>query len=211
VPAQFSVRQAPQVIGMGLLEAVDESTILALADPQDSKGDGVRGIPNWSINPETGARHLGRFGWKAGKGTVRQQAASALMLDLGVTSPAYKSTTCQQGAATCNTASATLAVSEQELGQLASYMKLLGVPAQRKYASGYTDGTVTPPEHQISAAAMATIEQGAKLFAQAACTACHVAELKTGKNHPFAELRGQTIGPTPICCCTTWVRNWPTA
>jgi len=41
VPAQLSVRQAPQVIGMGLLEAVDETTILALADPEDKNGDGV--------------------------------------------------------------------------------------------------------------------------------------------------------------------------
>jgi CxxC motif-containing protein (DUF1111 family) len=86
-------------------------------------------------------------------------------------------------------------VSEQELQQLSSYMKLLGVPAQRKYASGYTDGTVTPPEHQITPANTATIEQGARLFAQAACTACHVAVLKTRKNHPLAELRNQIIRP----------------
>ncbi len=195
VPAQLSVRQAPQVIGMGLLEAIDETTILALADPQDKNGDGVRGVPNWSINPETGERHLGRFGWKAGKGTVRQQAASAFILDLGVTTPAYKAASCQRGAADCKSSTATLAVSDYELEQLASYMKLLGVPAQRKYASGYTDGTVTPPEHQITPATTAAIEQGAKLFAQAGCTACHVAELKTGKNHPFAELRSQVIRP----------------
>jgi CxxC motif-containing protein (DUF1111 family) len=87
VPEQLSVSQAPQGIGVGLLEAIDESTIMALADPQDSNGDGVRGVPNWSTNPETVERHLGRFGWKAGKGTVRQQAASAFLLDLGVTTP----------------------------------------------------------------------------------------------------------------------------
>jgi CxxC motif-containing protein (DUF1111 family) len=69
------------------------------------------------------------------------------------------------------------------------------VPAQRKYPSGYTDGTIAPPEHQITMATTATIEKGAKLFAQAACTACHVAELKTGKNHSFAELRSQVIRP----------------
>ena len=67
VPAQYSVRQAMQVIGMGLLEAVDEKSILALADPKDENGDGVRGVPNWSIDPQTGKKHLGRFGWKAGK------------------------------------------------------------------------------------------------------------------------------------------------
>jgi CxxC motif-containing protein (DUF1111 family) len=195
VPAQFSVRQAPQVIGMGLLEALDETTILALADPDDKNGDGVRGVPNWSIDPETGERHLGRFGWKAGKGSVRQQAASAFILDIGITTPAYKSTSCQRGAADCKTSAATLAVSEVELGRLASYIQLLGVPAQRKYPSGYTDGTVTPPEHDLTEATRARIDQGGKLFAQAACTSCHAAELKTGRNHPFAELRNQVIHP----------------
>jgi len=43
-PAQYSVRQAPQIIGVGLLEAIDESTILQLADPSDKDGDGVHGI-----------------------------------------------------------------------------------------------------------------------------------------------------------------------
>jgi CxxC motif-containing protein (DUF1111 family) len=195
VPAQLSVRQAPQVIGMGLLEAIDESTILALADPQDRNEDGVRGIPNWSINPETGKRHLGRFGWKAGKGSVQQQAAVAFVQDMGVTTPIYRSASCQRGAAGCQTSTATPSVSALELEQLSSYLKLLGVPAQRKYASGFTDGTITPTEHQIAPATMVAIEQGAKLFAQAACTACHVPELKTGKHHPFAELRSQTIRP----------------
>jgi len=192
VPAQMSVRQAPQVIGMGLIEAIDETTILALADPEDKNGDGVRGVPNWSIDPESGQRHLGRYGWKAGKGTVRQQAAGAFLQDMGVTTPAYKSVSCQRGAADCKASTATPSVSDSELDRLSSYLQLLGVPAQRKYPSGYTDGTVTPPEHIFDKDAIA---RGSMLFAQAACTACHVAELKTGKNHPFAELREQVIHP----------------
>ena len=194
-PPQFSVRQAPQVIGMGLIEALDEATILAFADPQDQNGDGIRGMPNWSINPETGQLHLGRFGWKAGKATVRQQAASALLLDMGVTTPAYKSASCQRGAADCKTSTATPSVSDLELDRIASYLQLLGVPAQRKYASGYTDGTIAPPEHNITEATRTAIARGSQLFAQASCTSCHTAELKTGNTHPFQELRNQTIHP----------------
>jgi CxxC motif-containing protein (DUF1111 family) len=195
LPAQFSVRQAPQVIGMGLLEAVDETTILALSDPTDANGDGVRGVPNWSTDPETGQRHLGRFGWKAGKGTVRQQAAGAFLQDMGVTSSAYKVARCQRAAPDCQTAASTPSVSAAELTQLAAYIELIGVPAQRKYPSGYTDGAVTPPEHQLTASTTATINRGAQFFAQVGCAACHVATLKTGPNHPFAELRTQTIHP----------------
>src|SRR5205814_3424700 len=118
VPAQFSVRQAPQIIGMGLLEAVDEVTILQLADPDDRNGDGVRGIPNWAIDPETGQKHLGRVGWKAGKGSVRQQIAGAFMLDMGVTTPVFPSRSCQHdmSTASCKTPpQATAGVSESEL------------------------------------------------------------------------------------------------
>ena len=195
VPAQLSVRQAPQVVGMGLIEALDEATILAQADPQDANGDGIRGVPNWSIDPETGQRHLGRYGWKAGKATVRQQAAGAFLQDMGVTSPAFKSLGCLRGAADCKTSTATPSMSDKELERVASYLQLLGVPAQRKYASGYTDGTVTPPEHDISDATRTAIARGNQLFAQAGCTGCHTAELKTGANHPFQELRNQTIHP----------------
>jgi CxxC motif-containing protein (DUF1111 family) len=192
VPAQFSVRQAPQVAGVGLIEAVDEAAILALADPDDRNGDGVRGIPNWSTNPETGQRNLGRFGWKAGKGSVRQQTAGAALLDMGVTTPVHKTESCARAAADCGTSTATPAISHKELERLTAYMQLLGVPAQRSLASGYTDGTVTPPEHQID---VQGVERGRQLFAQAACTSCHTPEMRTGANHPFFELRNQVIRP----------------
>ncbi|WP_395816471.1 di-heme oxidoredictase family protein [Archangium minus] len=192
VPAQYSVRQAPQVIGLGLLEAVDESTILSLADPNDANGDGVRGVPNWTLNPETGSRHLGRFGWKASKATLRHQAGIALLKDLGVTSPVYKSLDCQRGVANCNATTAETAISETELERLASYISLLGVPAQRSLRSGYPDGMRVSPEHDVNPT---QINRGSALFAQVQCVACHTAQMKTGANHPLAELRNQTIRP----------------
>ena len=196
VPAQLSVRQAPQVVGMGLIEAIDEKTILALADPNDKNGDGVRGVPNWAIDPETGQRHLGRYGWKAGKGTVRQQASGAFMQDMGVTTPAFKTAACQkQGGASadCRNSTATPSISDLEIDRISSYLQLLGVPSSRKYRSpGYTDGIVRPPEHDVDEAKVA---RGSQMFAQAACTACHVAQLTTGANHPFYELRNQVIHP----------------
>jgi CxxC motif-containing protein (DUF1111 family) len=196
-PAVYSVRQAPQVIGLGLLEAVDESTILAFADANDANGDGVRGVPNWSIDPLTGVRHLGRFGWKASKGSIMQQIASAFIQDMGVTTPVYKTVECQRDfvSTNCKNSTATPSVSTFELDQLSHYMQLVGVPAQRKYASGYTDGWVTPPEHVISDATRADIALGSQLFEQVGCASCHRPTLKTGGNHYFQELRNQTIHP----------------
>ncbi|SET97531.1 di-heme oxidoredictase family protein [Stigmatella erecta] len=192
VPAQYSVRQAPQVMGVGLLEAMDEAALLALSDPNDSNGDGVKGVPNWVINPETGSRHLGRFGWKASKASLRQQSGDALLKDMGVTSPVYKSLTCQRGVANCNASGTSPSISETEIERLASYLALLGVPAQRSLRSGFMDGIRVSPEHDVNPT---LISRGSTLFTQVKCGTCHTPEMKTGANHPFAELRHQTIHP----------------
>ena len=45
----ISPRVAPQMIGLGLLEAVPEAQILANADPDDANKDGIRGKPNMRL------------------------------------------------------------------------------------------------------------------------------------------------------------------
>ncbi len=192
VPKEFSVRQAPQLIGLGLLEAVPEKTILALADPNDANGDGVKGVPNFVTNPETGQTQLGRFGWKAAKQSLRQQSAEALIEDIGVTSTVFPSRSCQKGAANCRTATATPDVSETEIERFSQYLSLLGVPAPRSVLSGYPAGVFVPALHKVNPTQIA---HGARLFAQANCSACHVPQLRTGNTHPLAELRNQVIHP----------------
>jgi CxxC motif-containing protein (DUF1111 family) len=192
VPVQYSVRQAPQVVGMGLLEAIDEVTVLALADSKDKNGDGVRGVPNWVVNPETGKLHLGRFGWKASKATLRHQSGDALIKDMSVTSAVYPSRSCQRSGADCRTASGAAGLSDAEVKSLADYLALLGVPAQRSLRSGFPGGIRVSPEHDVDPVQIA---RGNSLFAQAQCTSCHTPQIKTGNNHPMAELRNQTIRP----------------
>src|SRR5690606_10442337 len=82
-----SARIAPAMIGLGLLEAVDEQTILALADPDDRDGDGISGRPNRVWDDAAQREVLGRFGWKAGQPNVDQQNAHAFANDMGLTSP----------------------------------------------------------------------------------------------------------------------------
>lgn len=192
-PVDFSARQAPQVIGMGLLEAVAEDTLLALADPDDRDGDGIRGTANIVRDPETGVNRVGRFGWKAGKASLRHQAAEALGNDMGVTSSVYPSRSCQRGATDCRSADpANTSIPEVELLRLSHYLSLVGVPAQRSLRSGFPADARVSPEHDVNPT---QIERGRVLFTQARCVACHVAEMKTGATHPFAELRNQTIRP----------------
>ncbi len=191
VPAIFSLRAAQPMIGTGLLEAVPEADILALARATPD-ADGVKGVPNYVFDPETGAVRLGRFGWKASKVSLRHQAAAALLQDMAVTSPVYPSRACNNGPAACASGTAQPGISEADLQQVSRYLALLAVPAQRSLASGFPKGVAPLDEHRVDTLQVAN---GNRLFDQARCTACHTTTLKTGPGHLLAELRNQTIKP----------------
>ncbi|MEO8846376.1 MAG: di-heme oxidoredictase family protein [Kofleriaceae bacterium] len=81
-----SYRIAPAMIGLGLLEALDDATLAKLADPDDTNGDGISGRLNMVWNPETNQTERGRFGWKANAPTLHVQASGAARNDIGLTS-----------------------------------------------------------------------------------------------------------------------------
>ncbi|MET0519666.1 MAG: di-heme oxidoredictase family protein [Burkholderiaceae bacterium] len=191
VPQLISVRSAQPMIGVGLLEAIPEADILARVRSQPDQ-DGVKGQANFVFDPETGAVRLGRFGWKAGKASLRHQAASALLQDMSVTSPVYPSRVCNSDPSACRTAPAQTGIAESDLVALTRYMALVAVPAQRSLASGFPKGVAPLDEHRVDPAQVAV---GQRVFDTLRCVACHTASMKTGKNHPFAELRDQTIRP----------------
>ncbi|MEG9862520.1 MAG: di-heme oxidoredictase family protein [Parvularculales bacterium] len=86
---QISPRVAPQMIGLGLLEAIPAKDILAHADPDDANNDGISGRPNVVWSYEFERPMLGRFGLKAGKPTIHEQAATAFSADIGISSPLF--------------------------------------------------------------------------------------------------------------------------
>ena len=119
------------------------------------------------------------------------------MLDMGVTTPVFPSRSCQHdmSTASCKTPpQATAGVSESELQKLSHYLQLIGVPSQRSVRSGFMAGVRVSAEHDVDPVRIAN---GARLFGQAGCTACHVAQMKTGNAHPFAELRNSSHCPSP--------------
>lgn len=82
-----SFRMPLPVIGLGLLEAIPDETILALADPDDLDGDGISGRPNMVWNQITESTEVGRFGRKSNNSTLRIQTARAYTEDMGVSNP----------------------------------------------------------------------------------------------------------------------------
>jgi CxxC motif-containing protein (DUF1111 family) len=83
----LSPRVAPQMIGLGLVEAIAKEDILANADPDDLNHDGISGRANWVKDLRSGQIMLGRFGWKDGAPTIRTQSAEAFAGDLGLSTP----------------------------------------------------------------------------------------------------------------------------
>ncbi|MFN0156458.1 MAG: di-heme oxidoredictase family protein [Bacteroidota bacterium] len=90
----ISVRGGPLVVGLGLIEAIPDQTILNHADPTDANGDGISGRPNLIAAPEFlglepgpyNGNYLGRFGRKAGAMNLLQQVSTAYHQDMGITS-----------------------------------------------------------------------------------------------------------------------------
>jgi len=190
-PSVYSLRSAQPVIGMGLLEAISDADILSRVRTTPDE-DGVKGQANLVYDPESGSVRVGRYGWKAAKVSLRHQTASALLLDMSVTSPVYPNRDCLAGPAKCNRSKVEKGVSEDELTLLSRYVAQLGVPAQRSQTSGFPKG-VTPLKYlDVNPVQVAA---GAKVFSSIRCTACHVAEMKTGVATELAEMRNQTIKP----------------
>ncbi|MGL5889471.1 MAG: di-heme oxidoredictase family protein, partial [Bacteroidia bacterium] len=126
----ISPRMAPPVFGLGLLEAVDEGTILAAADENDANGDGISGRPNYVWNLETHQLSIGRFGWKCGAPSLLQQSAAAYSEDMGITNYLFPQESCF-GQTQYDGLNDETEVADSLLYAAAFYIRTLAVPARR--------------------------------------------------------------------------------
>ncbi len=179
----FSVRVAPQLAGLGLLEAVPEASLLA------TEGTAKIGQPNRVDAVGEAKRALGRFGWKAGQPTLRQQIASAFTLDIGITNPLYPENDCTAAELACRAAAATATrhpkLDAARLDAVVFYVAHLAPPARRNEEDP-------------------AVRQGETLFAEAGCAACHRSTLETGADadpdlarrtiHPYSDLLLHDMG-----------------
>jgi len=171
----LSPRLAPPMIGLGLLEAVPESEILALADPNDANGDGIKGRANYVWDPATNSMQLGRFGWKANTASILTQVAAAFNQDMGITNSVFPVEN-SFGQPQYDGLSDDPELPDSLLTAVKFYAQTLGVPARRN---------TTDP----------TIKRGEQLFIQVKCASCHTQTLTTGFNAALPALSNQVIHP----------------
>jgi len=174
----ISPRVAPHIIGLGLLEAIDEKDILALSDPEDQDNDGISGRPNYVKNVITDSLDLGRFGWKANEPMVKQQVAAAFQGDMGLSSSLFSEENETEAQAKFINAETggNPEISDDILERVTLYSQVLAVPKRRN-------------------ANDENILAGQKLFLEVGCDNCHNPSFTTSKHDDIPEFNNQKIYP----------------
>ena len=181
----ISPRVAPPMIGLGLLEAVPEEQILALAQSQAAGNAGISGKPNQVWSREHDKVMLGRFGWKAGIPTIAQQAAEAFNGDIGISSTMIPagSGDCTEKQPDCLNAPngnspnyQNVEVGDDLFKLVEFYSQNLAVPARRR-----------PDDAQVL--------HGKAIFYQSGCASCHNPKFMTGEVPDQPHLSHQLIWP----------------
>jgi CxxC motif-containing protein (DUF1111 family) len=177
---------APITAGVGFLEAVPDSEIIAMADANVNNPNGVRGHPNYNtipsyVTPLSGAiprpdgKYICRFGRKAAVYNLFQQVALAYNHDMGITSSymPYNPFNYQEQAVP--TTPSTPEIDNDTFYSVVFYVTALQTPIQRN-------------------ATDATVVQGQNAFVKIGCADCHKQNLTTGYS-PIAGLAYQTFQP----------------
>lgn len=181
----LSPRIAPQLIGVGLLEAIPEAEILGNAGAQAAAGGTIQGKANRVWDAPSGRMQLGRFGWKANVASIAHQTAGAFQGDIGITSSFFLEEACtatQQDCLAAPRGGKGLApeIDDKTLGDVVFYQATLAPPARRN-----------PDDAQVL--------KGEKLFHAAQCTTCHRPSYVTASallpQFSSPALNGQRIHP----------------
>lgn len=182
-----SPRIAPQLAGVGLLEAISEADIESNARTQAAAVGPVKGQVNRVWDEFAKAERVGRFGWKANVASLAHQTAGAFNGDMGITTRVFPQEACTAAQVDCLAAPS-------------------GGPAQGKAPEIDDDNFAQVVFYQATLAPVARrgasdpqVLRGQALFSQAQCTACHRPSYVTGEG-PFppltsAKLARQRIWP----------------
>ena len=182
VPATATVvarRMTTPLFGAGLIEAIPDATLTALADV--AKPDGVRGKAALVKDVVSGETRVGRFGWKAQVATLQAFSADAYLNEMGITGRFFPVENAPNGDLSLLVAADKVldpedavadGVTKSDSDVAADFMRLLApVPPLAGAASGTLGGTV---------------------FREVGCVVCHVPSLKTGPSS-IAALANKTV------------------
>jgi CxxC motif-containing protein (DUF1111 family) len=175
-------RSTPDIFGFGLLDAVPDAAIIALADPDDRDGDGVSGRVHFLPGG-----HVGRFGRKGSGASLALFNEGAFRIEMGLTSANEPFENSVAGAALPDGVDplADPELTEEQTARVNDYVRFLAPPA---------------PAPRTPAA-----YRGEHVFARIGCATCHVPTLRTGDHevralarqevHAYTDLLLHDMGP----------------
>lgn len=161
---QVGIFTAPPMWGRGLMEAVSDSAIEALADPDDTDGDGISG----RVGRDAQGR-VGRFRRKADVNNLQDVSSGGLLVEFGITTPQHPSElvfsvdVLPPGADPV----ADPETDQATIDAIADFIRFLAPPPRN---------LPQDPEE------LARVADGEKAFFEVGCAACHTPTLRTGPN-----------------------------
>jgi CxxC motif-containing protein (DUF1111 family) len=166
--ANVIIRRVPvPLFGAGLIEAIEDDTLLALADAQMRNRDGVSGRAAMVVDLGTGALRVGRFGWKAQHATLLTFGADAYSNEMGITNDLFP-------------AELAMGVDEARMRRCDPIPDPEDIADPRTRRRGIDNFAsfmrlLAPITRDASADA-----RGEQVFAAIGCSTCHVPALTTG-------------------------------
>ena len=159
-----TLRAALNTLGDGFVEAIDDATLIAIAEKQPELTDGrIHGeIVQAPIFEAPGQTRVGRFGWKDQHGSLLSFIGDAYLNEMGITNrlrPTDVTTVLKT----------TKDPEDQPDG--------LGL-ADIDHFAQFIRGTMVPPRDTVLAATPAAL-RGGELFRQVGCSVCHVDSITT--------------------------------
>jgi CxxC motif-containing protein (DUF1111 family) len=159
--AQFVARRiTTPLFGDGLIEAIPAQTIINLS--LQSQPDGIKGMVQRVLNPETNQIEVGRFGWKAQVSSLHWFAGDAYLNEMGITNPFNPHEVLPQGNATVRNADMVRDPEDPggEVEALTDFMRFLAPPPRAQTLN----------------------QRGQELFGTMNCASCHTPTMQTGPN-----------------------------
>lgn len=171
-------RIAPQLAGVGLLEAIAEADILGNARDQAAQPGPVKGQPNRVWDAFAGEMRVGRYGWKANVASLAHQTAGAFVGDIGITSTKSPDEACTATQNDCLAAPRGGKASSPEIDD-ATFANVV-----------FYQATLAPAARRQSGARQ--VLQGQRLFAEAECASCHRPSYITAEG-PFPAMTSRSL------------------
>lgn len=180
VPAQATIRahrRTTALFGLGLVDAVPDSTFEAIALIERVLAPSTAGKVNHVTNLVAGHKTVGKFGWKAQQPSLFQFSGDAYLNEMGITTPLFPHEHCPQG--DCSSLVCDPKADPEDAG---------GVDMQK-----FTDfmTMLAPPQR---GAITSDVKRGEILFFLTGCASCHNPTLVTGKS-PIKALDHVTFFP----------------